>query len=52
MPRGANAIFICPILMAMSFHLLVRATVGNCLRTFLLGSRKLGLPEPENFFQR
>ena len=24
MPRGANVIFICPILMAMSFHLLVR----------------------------
>ena len=24
MPRGVNVIFICPILMAMSFHLLVR----------------------------
>jgi hypothetical protein len=25
MPRGVNVIFICPILMAMSFHLLVRS---------------------------
>src|SRR6202035_3071971 len=35
MPRGANVIFICPILMAMSFHLLVRCrlksyTSENC----------------------
>jgi hypothetical protein len=26
MPRGANVISICPILMAMSFHLLVRSS--------------------------
>ena len=29
MPRGANVIFICPILMAMSFHLLVRSSVKS-----------------------
>src|SRR5262245_57068679 len=29
MPRGANVIFICPILMAMSFHLLVRSSVES-----------------------
>jgi hypothetical protein len=27
MPRGANVIFICPIPMAMSFHLLVRSSL-------------------------
>src|SRR6516165_11628979 len=29
MPRGANVIFICRILMAMSFHLLVRSSLKS-----------------------
>jgi hypothetical protein len=29
MPRGANVIFICSILMAMSFHLLVRCSLKS-----------------------
>jgi len=40
MPRGANVIFICPILVAMSFHLRVRCSLmrqarGNSMATRL-----------------
>jgi hypothetical protein len=29
MPRGVNVFFICPILTARSFHLLVRSSAGG-----------------------
>src|SRR5260221_4530874 len=46
MPRGANVISICPILMAMSFHLLVRSSGSLCAQD---GSQ---LQRPEQEFAR
>src|SRR6266404_7586222 len=46
MPRGASVISICPILMAMSFHLLVRSSGSLCAQD---GSP---LQRPEQEFAR